>query len=59
MLANGLEVPAKGEVLLKPGGYHVMLIGMTRDLQVGDTFSLDLQFEKSGTITVEPEVREP
>ena len=59
MLANGLEVPAKGEVLLKPGGYHVMLIGMTRDLKVGDTFSLDLQFEKSGTITVEPEVREP
>ena len=29
------------------------------DLTVGDTFSLDLIFEKSGTITVEPEVREP
>ena len=59
MLQNGLEIPAKGEVLLKPGGYHVMLIGMTRDLKVGDTFSLDLEFEKSGTIKVEPEVREP
>jgi copper(I)-binding protein len=59
MLANGLEVPAKGEVLLKPGGYHIMLIGMQRDLAVGDTFPLELQFEKSGILTVEPEVREP
>jgi copper(I)-binding protein len=59
MLANGLEVPAKGEVLLKPGGYHVMLIGMQRDLAVGDTFTLELQFEKSGSLRVEPEVREP
>ena len=59
MLPDGLEVPAKGEVLLKPGGYHVMLIGIKRDLQVGDTFRLDLQFEKSGTLAVNPEVREP
>jgi copper(I)-binding protein len=59
MLTNGLEVPARGEVLLKPGGYHIMLIGMQRDLAVGDTFTLELQFEKSGILTVEPEVREP
>lgn len=59
MLAGGLEVPAKGEVLLKPGSYHVMLIGMQRDLNVGDTFTLKLEFEKSGPITVNPEVREP
>jgi copper(I)-binding protein len=59
MLAEGLEVPAGGEVLLKPGSYHVMLIGMKRDLNVGDTFTLDLQFEKSGPLSVSPEVREP
>jgi copper(I)-binding protein len=59
MLPEGLAVPAKGEVLLKPGGYHVMLIGIKRDLVVGDTFALDLEFEKSGTVTVQPEVREP
>lgn len=59
MLADGLEVPAKGEVLLKPGSYHVMLIGMKQSLKVGDTFTLDLEFEKSGTLTVDPEVREP
>jgi hypothetical protein len=59
MLPDGLEIPAGGEVLLKPGSYHVMLIGIKRDLKVGDTFTLDLQFEKSGSIRVEPEVREP
>ena len=58
MLANGLEIPAGGEVLLKPGSYHVMLIGLERDLKVGDTFTLDLQFEKSGTMTFEVTVRE-
>jgi copper(I)-binding protein len=59
MLADGLEIPAHGEVLLKPGSYHIMLIGIQRDLNVGNTFTLDLEFEKSGSITVQPEVREP
>jgi copper(I)-binding protein len=59
MLAGGLEVPAKGEVTLKPGGYHIMLIGIQRDLEVDDTFTLKLEFEKSGTITVKPKVRQP
>jgi copper(I)-binding protein len=58
MLSGGLEIPAKGEVLLKPGSYHVMLIGMQRDLKPGDTFTLELEFERSGTLTLEPEVRE-
>ena len=59
MLPDGLGVPAGGEVLLKPGSYHVMLIGMKRTLKLGDTFTLDLRFEKSGDLTVQPEVREP
>ncbi|RMF35237.1 MAG: copper chaperone PCu(A)C [Chloroflexi bacterium] len=58
-VAGGLEVPARGQVVLKPGGYHVMLIGLHRDLEVGDRFSLTLKFEKSGTMTVEVEVRQP
>jgi copper(I)-binding protein len=59
MLGDGLEIPAEGEVLLKPGGYHVMLIGVQRNLNVGDSFTIELQFEKSGSVSVEPEVREP
>jgi copper(I)-binding protein len=59
MLTEGLEIQAGGEVLLKPGGYHIMLIGLQRDLQVGDRFTAELQLEKSGTLIVEAEVREP
>ncbi len=59
MLPEGLEIPAGGEVVLEPGSYHVMLIGIQDDLQPGDRFNVDLQFEKAGTMTVEVEVREP
>lgn len=59
MLPEGLEIPARGEVALRPGGYHVMLIGVRDDLEIGQRFELDLQFERAGTVTVEVEVRQP
>jgi copper(I)-binding protein len=48
MLADGLEIPAQGEVLLQPGGYHVMLIGLQRDLAVGDRLSSNWSLWKAG-----------
>jgi copper(I)-binding protein len=54
----GIDVPGGGQVELKPGGYHAMLIGVRRELKVGETFPLTLQFEKSGPITVQAEVRQ-
>ena len=59
MLPDGLEIPAGGEVVLKPGSYHVMLIGIQDDLEPGERFNVDLKFEKAGTMAVEVEVREP
>lgn len=56
-LAEGLEVPAGGEVLLEPGGYHVMLIGLTEDLRNGMTFDLTLRFETAGEVVVPVRVR--
>jgi hypothetical protein len=56
---GGIEVPAGGQVELKPGGYHVMLIGLTRDLAVGDTFPVTLEFASGATLAVEAEVRQP
>ncbi|MCS6845850.1 MAG: copper chaperone PCu(A)C [Caldilineales bacterium] len=56
---GGIEVPANGSVELKPGGLHVMLIGLTKDLNPGDKFPVTLQFEKAGAITVQAEVRQP
>jgi copper(I)-binding protein len=55
---EAIPVPAGGSVSLEPGGYHVMLIGLKEELQVGQTITLTLTFEKAGQITVQAEVRE-
>lgn len=56
---KGILVPAAGKVELKPGGYHVMLIGVMRDLKPGDRFTVKLRFQKSGEMTITPDVRQP
>ncbi len=50
-----IEVPAKGSTDLKPGGFHMMLVGLKRDLNPGDMVSVTLHFEKSDDMTVEAE----
>ncbi len=39
-----IEIPASGTVTLQPGGYHVMLIGLNKDLMEGDNIDLNLEF---------------
>jgi len=39
-----LPIPPQGRVELKPGSYHLMLIGLKRPLEVGDSFELELHF---------------
>jgi len=52
-----LVIPAKGKVELKPGGYHIMLIGLKHQLQEGEVVDLTLKFEKSGEIKVKAPVK--
>ncbi len=52
-----LEVPAGGRLEMKPGGYHIMLLGLKRDLHPGDTVAVTLTFEKAGSMTIEAPVR--
>ena len=42
---ESIPLPADGEVELKPGGLHIMLVGLTRDLKVGDEFKITLTFQ--------------
>jgi periplasmic copper chaperone A len=53
-----VPVPANGKAELKPGGFHVMLIGLNRELKVGDKIQLTLNFEKAGKVPVTAEVKE-
>ena len=56
-VAGGLQVPAKGTVVLKPGSYHVMLIGLKNALKAGDSFPVTLVFEKAGNVSITVPVR--
>lgn len=55
-LEQGIELPAGQTVELKPGGLHVMFIGLKKPLKEGERFPLALRFEKAGTLTVEVKV---
>jgi periplasmic copper chaperone A len=48
----GLEIPAGGSVELKPGGYHIMLMGLEAPLKKGDMVMLQLKFERAGLVEV-------
>lgn len=52
-----IAVPAGGTVTLAPGGFHVMLMGLGRDLTVGGTLDLKLVFRNAGPMTVQAAVR--
>jgi copper(I)-binding protein len=56
---DGIDIPAKGTVELKPGGLHIMLIGLTRDLNPGDEIGLELHFDKAGHVPVKAIVQKP
>ena len=53
-----LEIPAGATVELKPGSYHIMLIGLKQELKAGETIEITLTFEKAGDVKVTAEVRE-
>jgi periplasmic copper chaperone A len=53
-----IDLPAGTAVALAPGGYHVMLLDLVKPLELGDTFTLTLTFEKAGTREVTVTVRD-
>ena len=57
-MQESVLIPAQQEIIFKPGGLHVMLIGLTQDLQMGDTISLTLNFETAGSITIQADIED-
>ena len=51
-LPDGLLVPAGGYVSLQPGGYHLMLMGLTQPLVDGTQVKGTLTFAQAGVIEV-------
>ena len=56
---DAVTLPAGGTVKLEPGGYHVMLMGLTDGLKEGGEIELTLTFEKAGETTVIGKIMAP
>lgn len=52
-----IAIPKHEQTALKPGGYHIMLIGLKKDLQVGEKVSFDLQFKDGSQTSITAEVK--
>lgn len=48
-----IELPANGNVVLKPGSYHVMLMKLNRQMEEGDKIDVELVFEKAGSVMLQ------
>jgi len=55
---GGIGIPAGGEALLEPGGYHVMCINKDVEFKVGDIIPVTLTFEIAEMQTVDAEIRD-
>lgn len=49
-MPEGLVIPAGGEVKLRMGGYHVMLMELTKELTAGDEVTVTLEFDNGETV---------
>jgi copper(I)-binding protein len=47
-----VDVAAGATIQLRPGGTHVMLYGLKRELKSGSVFQMTLRFAKAGQIAV-------
>jgi len=53
---ESFEIPAGGSFELKPGGAHLMLMGLTQPLKEGESVPLTLELEKGGELRLEMRV---
>jgi copper(I)-binding protein len=54
---EGWQIPADGTLELKPGGKHIMLIGLTAPLEAGKKIQMTLNFEKAGAKAIDVPVQ--
>lgn len=54
---SAVDIKAKGETAMKPGGLHVMLIDMKKPLKEGDVVPITLTFEDGSSKKIDAPVR--
>jgi copper(I)-binding protein len=48
--SDGLPVPARGALTLAPGAAHLMILGLTRPVRVGERVTMTLRFQNAGAV---------
>lgn len=48
-----IAIPAQASTMLKPGGYHIMLIGLKKPLLVGESISLELHYSNGDIVKLD------
>lgn len=48
---DGIDVPARGAATLAPGGYHLMMFGLSPKLKPGATVAMTVRFAKGPPVT--------
>ena len=54
---DAIVIPGHGEVVLQPGGSHIMLIGLTRSLEMGERVAIELEFADGERLSFEAPVQ--
>ncbi|MCE7798059.1 copper chaperone PCu(A)C [Sphingobium sufflavum] len=52
-MTDGLSIAPGETVVLKPGSFHVMFVGLKQPLKAGTTIPVTLRFQKAGAIRVQ------
>jgi copper(I)-binding protein len=53
-----LVLPPKKPIAMRPGGMHIMLMGLKKQLKEGDKVPLTLSFLNAGKVDIEAYVQE-
>ncbi|MCO4787129.1 copper chaperone PCu(A)C [Marinomonas atlantica] len=54
-----IAVPAHGQAMLKPGGYHIMMIGLAKPFKAGDQVKFTLVMKNGERIPMQAPVMSP
>ena len=55
---GGHVIPAGGELVLAPGGNHIMFMQLMKDLVAGETVTYVITFEDGSTLNVDAQVKD-
>ena len=52
-MVDAVEIGAGGTFEMKPGGFHIMLMGLKAPLVKGGTLKMEMTFERNGKMSIE------